>query len=107
MVTLTQPTVTTQTVLSLDLSAYARPETLKLGFASGSGGQTNYHEIRNVSLTAIAAREWDGAAVTDNGVPQRIGIQTRCLPTEQTYFLRRNPRPRRQWMYKPLELSVP
>lgn len=63
-VSLTQPNSTSQTVLSLDLSGYDRPDTLKMGFSSGTGGSTDYHEVRNINLTAITANKWDNTAGT-------------------------------------------
>ena len=58
-VTLQQGGVTPQTVLQMDLSAYTRPETLKLGFTSGTGGSTNYHEVRNIEASTIASSLWN------------------------------------------------
>ena len=58
-VTLQQGGVTPQTVLQMDLSAYTRPETLKLGFTSGTGGSTNFHEVRNVEASTIASSLWN------------------------------------------------
>ncbi|GAB5562565.1 MAG: hypothetical protein SynsKO_42120 [Synoicihabitans sp.] len=58
-VTLQQGAVAAQTVLQLDLSSSVRPNTLKLGFASGTGGANNFHEVRNVEATTIAASLWD------------------------------------------------
>ena len=54
-VTLQQGAVAAQTVLQLDLSSSIRPETLKLGFTSGTGGANNYHEVRNVEASTVAA----------------------------------------------------
>ncbi|PSJ23857.1 hypothetical protein B7P34_36510, partial [Streptosporangium nondiastaticum] len=31
------------------------PPTLKIGFAGSTGGSTNYHEIRNLSITTLTA----------------------------------------------------
>jgi len=59
-VTLQQDGSPSQTVLSMDLSGYARPDTLKFGFSSGTGGSTNYHEIRNLNVTTLVANLWDG-----------------------------------------------
>lgn len=58
-VTLQQGGTNPQTVLQMDLSAYARPETLKLGFAGSTGGLNNFHEIRNVEASTITASLWD------------------------------------------------
>lgn len=58
-VTLQQDGSPSQTVLSMDLSGYTRPDTLKFGFASGTGGSTNYHEIRNLNVTTLVANLWD------------------------------------------------
>lgn len=59
-VTLQQGGSSPQTVLSIDLSGYARPETLKYGFSSGTGDLTNYHEIRNLNVSTLVANLWDG-----------------------------------------------
>ncbi len=61
-VSLTQGASSAETVLSLDLSGYARPDTLKFGFASGTGGLNNNHEIRNLNVTTLTANLWDGGA---------------------------------------------
>jgi len=58
-VTLQQGGTNPQTVLQMDLSAYARPDTLKLGFAGSTGGLNNFHEIRNVEASTITASLWD------------------------------------------------
>jgi fibronectin-binding autotransporter adhesin len=58
-VTLQQGALTAQTVLQLDLSSSIRPSTLKLGFTSGTGGANNFHEVRNVEASTIAASLWD------------------------------------------------
>lgn len=60
--TLQQGGATAQTLLSLDLSGFARPETLKYGFSSGTGAQTNIHEVRNLNVTTLVANLWDGGA---------------------------------------------
>lgn len=58
-VTLQQGGTNPQTVLQMDLSAYTRPETLKLGFAGSTGGLNNVHEIRSVEASTITASLWD------------------------------------------------
>jgi fibronectin-binding autotransporter adhesin len=58
-VTLQQGGLNPQTVLQMDLSAYLRPSTLKLGFAGSTGGLNNVHEIRNVEASTIVASLWD------------------------------------------------
>ncbi len=61
-VTLQQGGVAPQTVIQMDLSGYARPETLKFGFSSGTGGANNYHDIRNLNVTTLSANLWAGTA---------------------------------------------
>ncbi len=61
-VTLQQGGASAQTVLSMDLSGYARPDTLKFGFSSGTGGSTNYHEVRNLNVTTLVANLWDAGS---------------------------------------------
>ncbi len=61
-VSLQQGAESAQTVLSLDLSGYARPDTLKYGFSSGTGALTNYHEVRNLNVSTLVANLWDGGA---------------------------------------------
>lgn len=60
-VSLQQGASSPQTVLQLDLSGYARPDTLKFGFSSGTGDLTNYHEVRNLNVSTLVANLWDGA----------------------------------------------
>lgn len=60
-VSLQQGASSPQTVLALDLSGYARPDTLKFGFSSGTGASTNNHEVRNLNVTTLVANLWDGA----------------------------------------------
>ena len=43
---------------SIDLSGYARPDLLKMGFTAGTGGSTDIHEIQNVSLTSVTSNLW-------------------------------------------------
>ena len=62
--TLQQGLSPTETLLTLDLSGYARPETLKYGFSSGSGSSTNYHEVRNLNVSTLVANLWDNNAGT-------------------------------------------
>jgi len=59
-VTLQQGGTAPQTVLQMDLSGYARPETLKFGFSSGTGGQNNFHDVRNLNVTTLTANLWSG-----------------------------------------------
>ncbi len=65
-VTLQQGGTSPQTILQMDLSAYERPETLKLGFTAGTGGSTNYHEIRNIEASTIGASLWSNALGTSS-----------------------------------------
>jgi hypothetical protein len=59
-VTLQQGGTAPQTVLQMDLSGYARPDTLKFGFSSGTGGQNNFHDVRNLNVTTLTANLWSG-----------------------------------------------
>lgn len=49
-------------VLEADLSGYLRPETLKFGFTSGTGGQTGIHELRALTVATLVANLWDNDA---------------------------------------------
>lgn len=75
-VTLQQGGVAPQTVIQMDLSGYARPETLKFGFSAGSGASTNFHDIRNLNVTTLSANLWSGSAA--NGL---WGTNTNWNPT--------------------------
>lgn len=57
-VTLQQGGTIPQTILQMDLSGYARPETLRFGFSSGSGDATNNHLISNFTISTIVASLW-------------------------------------------------
>jgi len=59
-VTLQQGGTNPQTVLQMDLSGYLRPDTLKFGFAAGTGGSTNIHDVRNLNVTTLASTLWSG-----------------------------------------------
>lgn len=61
-VTLQQGGTNPQTVLQMDLSGYARPDTLKFGFSSGTGGANNFHDVRNLNVTTLSASLWSAAA---------------------------------------------
>ena len=75
-VTLQQGGANPQTVLQMDLSGYLRPDTLKFGFAAGSGGSTNIHDVRNLSVTTLTSNLWSG-----NGSDGRWATGTNWDPT--------------------------
>lgn len=75
-VTLQQGGTTPQTVLQMDLSGYARPDTLKFGFSSGTGAQNNYHDVRNLNVTTLTANLWSGT-----GADGLWGTNTNWNPT--------------------------
>ncbi|HVU15668.1 MAG TPA: autotransporter-associated beta strand repeat-containing protein [Candidatus Didemnitutus sp.] len=47
-----------QPLYTIDLSGFARPDSLIMGFTSGTGGSTDVHEIQNVSLSSVTANLW-------------------------------------------------
>ena len=59
-VTLQQGGTSPQTVLQMDLSGYARPDTLMFGFSSGTGALDNFHDVRNLNVTTLSANLWSG-----------------------------------------------
>lgn len=59
-VTLQQGGTSPQTVLQMDLSGYARPDTLKMGFSAGTGGLNNFHDVRNLNITTLTSNLWSG-----------------------------------------------
>ncbi|MFA5258174.1 MAG: fibronectin type III domain-containing protein, partial [Opitutales bacterium] len=50
----------TEAMFTADLSTQIRPQNILFGFASASGGATNYHEIRNVVVVTFKSLIWDG-----------------------------------------------
>lgn len=54
-------------VLEADLSGYLRPETLKFGFTSGTGGATEIHELRALTVATLVANLWDNGANGGSG----------------------------------------
>lgn len=54
-------------VLEADLSGYLRPETLKFGFTSGTGGSTEIHELRSLTVATLVANLWDNGANGGSG----------------------------------------
>lgn len=78
-------------VLTADLSGYTRPETLKLGFTSGTGAATEIHELRNVTATTLAANLWDNGNTTstwsdnDNWAPNAVPNLSADILFNNTY----------------------
>jgi fibronectin-binding autotransporter adhesin len=56
-------------VLEADLSGYLRPETLKFGFTSGTGGSTEIHELRALTVATLVANLWDNGANGGDSTP--------------------------------------
>jgi len=49
-----------QLMLSVDLSAYTRPDNLMFGFTAGTGGSYDNHLIRNLTVAASTTSLWKG-----------------------------------------------
>ena len=49
---------------SIDLSGYARPDTLIMGFTGSSGGLTDIHEVQGLYLSSLVATLWTNGAGT-------------------------------------------
>ena len=47
---------------SIDLSGYARPNNLVMGFTGSTGGSTDIHQVQAVHLTSSIANLWTGGA---------------------------------------------
>lgn len=53
---------------SIDLSGYARPDSLVMGFTGSTGGSTNIHEVQSVALDSVVANLW-----TNTGADSKWG----------------------------------
>ena len=51
-------------LFSADLSGYARPDQLVLGFTGSSGGLTDIHEVQGLYLSSLAATLWTNGGGT-------------------------------------------
>ena len=49
---------------SIDLSGYARPNNLVMGFTGSTGGNTDVHQVNDVSLTSVVSNLWTNGAGT-------------------------------------------
>ncbi len=50
---------------SIDLSGYTRPDSLIMGFTSGTGGSTDIHEVQNVALTSVVSNLWTNSSANN------------------------------------------
>jgi MYXO-CTERM domain-containing protein len=57
-VTLAQGSSTPQTVIQMDLSGYARPDLLGLGFTAGTGSATDIINVNNLNVTTLVSNLW-------------------------------------------------
>lgn len=73
------------TAFTADLSSYDRPETFKIGFTGATGGSTEIHEVRNVSVTMTpwqpTAFEWDNGAGADKSAATASNWDGDVLPS--------------------------
>ena len=49
---------------SIDLSGYARPNNLVMGFTGSTGGSTDVHQVNDVALTSVVSNLWTNGAGT-------------------------------------------
>jgi len=47
---------------SIDLSGYARPNNLIMGFTGSTGGSTDVHQVNDVALTSVVSNIWTNGA---------------------------------------------
>ena len=57
-------------ITDYDISAYTMPSTFKMGFSASTGGSTNYHEIRDLTVTGLTPST---TAVVTSGTPSVLG----------------------------------
>lgn len=50
---------------SIDLSGYSRPDSLIMGFTSGTGGSTDIHEVQNVTLSSVVSNLWTNSSANN------------------------------------------
>jgi len=59
------------TILSVDMSSFSRPESLRLGFSAGTGGATEVYEVGG--LLQVSATAGHRQFFWDNGYAPRMG----------------------------------
>src|ERR1019366_8955737 len=52
---------------SIDLSGYTRPNSMIMGFTAGTGGNTDVHQVQNVTLSSVVSNLWTNTSADSPG----------------------------------------